>query len=64
MLGYFVLFTAIGFIISILNKEEDTALGIIVIVAIVWGISSSFLWGVVSLGEMALGYFVAKKINK
>ena len=32
----------------------------IVVIAIVWGISSGAIWGFASLGEMFLGLYIAK----
>ena len=64
MLFYFIVFTIVGFIISSVNKEENVAIGLIIIIAIVWGIATAPIWGLASLGEMALGYFIARMVRK
>ena len=58
MITYFVLLTAIGFAVGFLKKDKRTTLGILVIIAIVWGLMHQFIWGFVALGELLLGYFV------
>jgi len=58
MLGYFLIFTLLGFFI---HKYFDKAgEGAIIVIAIVWGISSGPIWGLASLGEMFLGLYIAK----
>lgn len=65
MLGYFITFTAVGFILGVMSLDNEvTAFGIIVLIAILWGISYAPIWGLVSLGEMALGYMINQIINK
>jgi len=64
MLKYFILFAVIGFIIGKFNSEnEKQALGIIVIIAIIWGATYAPIWGLMSLAEMALGYMITKIFN-
>ena len=61
MIEYFILFLVIGFIIMMATKEkgvEVTGL-VILIVAIGWGVSHAFIWGLVSGAELALGAFLA-----
>ena len=64
MLEYFIIFTIVGFALSYI-LEENKAILLIIVIAIVWGFSTAIIWGFVSLGEMFLGYFVSRKlINK
>ena len=64
MFFYFIIFSILGFVIGKLNNHnESQAFVIILIIAILWGISSAFIWGLVSLGEMALGYFISRIIK-
>jgi hypothetical protein len=60
MLFYFIVFTIVGFVISSVAKDESTTIVLILIIAIVWGITTAPIWGLASLGEMALGYFLTK----
>ncbi|MGM0519627.1 MAG: hypothetical protein ACQERD_08280 [Campylobacterota bacterium] len=64
MLIYFIIFTIVGFTIGKINQNnESQAFTIIIAVAVIWGIAYAPIWGLTSLGEMALGYFVAKQIK-
>ncbi|MCD4758963.1 MAG: hypothetical protein K8R39_11880 [Arcobacteraceae bacterium] len=64
MLSYFIIFTIVGFVINKINQDnESQAFGIIIVVAVIWGIAYAPIWGLASLGEMALGYFIAKQIK-
>jgi hypothetical protein len=58
MLGYFLIFTLLGFFIyKYFDKEAEVA---IIVIAIVWGVSSGAIWGLASLGEMFFGLYIAK----
>lgn len=63
MLFYFIIFTIVGLVIAIINKNNDNqAFTIIIIIAVIWGIFTAPIWGLVSLGEMALGYFISRRL--
>jgi hypothetical protein len=64
MIVYFLIFTIAGFVIGNLVQEKEKAFGIIIIIAIVWALSYSFFWGLVSFGELALGYFISVIIKE
>lgn len=57
MILYFILFSAIGVTIGSLVKEQKIAFGIIIAIAIIWGLTHRHIWGFVALGELFLGYF-------
>jgi len=61
MWGYFFIFTLLGFFIH--KFFESDGEGAIVVIAIVWGISSGAIWGFASLGEMFLGFYIAKQLR-
>jgi len=63
MLIYFLLFTLAGYIIGRI-LTQDKALILIVLLAVLWGISSAPVWGLASLGEMLLGLYISKIVNK
>lgn len=63
MLFYFLIFSFIGFVIGSLITQDKGVI-IIVVLAILWGVSSEPIWGLASLGEMLLGLFLSKMINK
>lgn len=64
MLFYFIVFTIVGFIIASTAQEESNAIGLIIIIAIGWGIAYAPIWGLASLGEMSLGYFIARMVKR
>ncbi len=66
---YFLLFTAIGFAIGFTHKPTDTEkseidklnpfFNIIALAGFIWSLATfGFFWGIISLGEMFLGYFI------
>lgn len=58
MLMYLIIFLAIGAGIKHFIAEEKFAIGIIISLSILWGLSHQAIWGFVALGELLLGYFV------
>ena len=61
MLAYFLIFTLLGFFIH--KYFENDGQGIVIIIAIIWGFSSGAVWGFVSLGEMFLGFYIARHLR-
>ncbi len=64
MIIYFLLFTISGFVIGNIVPEKEKAFGIIILLAIIWAFSYNFFWGLVSFGELALGYFISVMIKE
>lgn len=64
MLTYFIIFSIVGFIIGKFQNNQQTAFVIIIAIAVLWGISHRPIWGFVSLGELALGYFIAMMTSR
>ncbi len=64
MFMYFLIFTIIGAGLGKFIEEPKTALVIIIVIATLWGLSSQLIWGLVSLGELFLGYFLVKQLSK
>jgi hypothetical protein len=60
MLFYFLIFTVLGFVIR--RKLNDKGVQVIIILAIVWGLISGPIWGLASLGELFLGYYIAQEV--
>ena len=58
MLIYFILFTLAGYFIGRFFSQDKGVI-IIVVLAVLWGVSSAPVWGLVSLGEMLLGLYLA-----
>jgi hypothetical protein len=54
---YFLMFLVIGLVIGHLVKDQKQASLISIVAAVLWGMSSRFIWGLVTLGELLLGYF-------
>lgn len=62
MLFYFFIFSLIGFLLYKFFSKEGAF--IIIIISILWGFSSAAVWGLASLGEMFLGFFIAQNFYK
>lgn len=60
MIVYFLLFTALGFFIA--RQVKDTKNGFIIVLSIacLWILKSGAFWGLVSLGELLLGFSIYK----
>jgi hypothetical protein len=62
MLFYFFIFMIIGFLLyKFFNKKGAIA---IIIISILWGISSAAVWGLASFVEMFLGFYIAQVLKK
>jgi hypothetical protein len=64
MILYFLLFTGVGFLIAKSIESERNGFFIAVVVSIIWGMSSQPIWGLVTLGELLLGFILGKVIFK
>jgi hypothetical protein len=64
MVKYFFIFTAIGFLIAKLIKSERNGLFVAIAISIIWGLSSQPIWGLVTLGELLLGFLLGRLIFK
>lgn len=58
MLMYFIFFTIIGFIIGTMIEDIKKSAIIIVSISVIWGLSNAPIWGLVTLGELSLGFFI------
>ena len=58
MLIYFIIFCAVGAAIGKFSRNRKTALAIILGAAMLWGVAHMPIWGLVTLGELLLGYFL------
>ncbi len=58
MISYLIIFVIIGFVIAKLIKEPKKSFLIIIVLSILCGIFYAPMWGLVSFGQMAMGYFV------
>ena len=58
MLMYLIIFSVLGAGIKHFIANEKGAVGLIVFIAFLWGLSHQAIWGFVTLGELFLGYFV------
>lgn len=64
MLFYFIIFTIVGFIIGVAIKKDEIAVGIMIAIAVFWGLGSGLIWGIVSFGEMLIGYAMQRFLVK
>ena len=60
MIAYFVVFAALGFLLSSKYKSHHVDYMAIVGIAILWGIVHGLLWGFVSFLELIVGSAIAK----
>jgi hypothetical protein len=61
MLFYFLIFTVLGFILQ--KKLNEKGIQVIIVLAILWALIYGAIWGLVSLGEMFLGYYLSRQMN-
>ena len=59
MLTYFIGFAILGFFIKLVVSDDKSALLVCLGIAVLWGVTHHAIWGVVTLGELLLGYVVA-----
>jgi hypothetical protein len=64
MIKYLIIFSLLGFGIGKLLINQKAAIGLILVVAIGWGITSKPIWGLVTLGELMLGYAIALLLSR
>jgi hypothetical protein len=63
MLSYFVLFVIIGFLLGLLGLRGQVVVIGILLGGLLWGVSKGALWGLVSVGELFIGYSLSKLIR-
>ena len=61
MLEFFILFVLIGFIIGIIQNNFDSAIGLIIIISVLW-LFIFGVWAIATFIELLLGYSLARKI--
>jgi hypothetical protein len=64
MIQYFVLFTGIGFLIAKLIKSERNGFYVAIAISIFWGLTNQPIWGLVTLGELLLGFLLNRIVFK
>ena len=57
MLMYFIGFTILGFVLGAIMKDVEKVAPIIIVIAVLWGLTSAPIWGLAALGELSLGYY-------
>ena len=60
MLKYIILFVLIGAGIGWFVRQPRPAFLIMIVIAILWGLSSRMIWGFVSFGELMLGFGIVR----
>ena len=61
IIGFIIIFTIIGFIIAVVIKDDNAAIGAIIIMSILWAFAMG-PWAIATLIELLLGYSLARKI--
>ena len=60
MFKYLIIFSLLGFLLSKFIEEDKTVFGVFLAISVIWGLSSAPIWGLVTFGELALGYGISK----
>ncbi len=60
---YFIVFTIIGFVIGTVVRDINKAIPIIIGASILWGLISAPIWGLATLGELSLGFYIYVMVN-
>ena len=58
MLMYFIGFTILGFVLGVTMREVEKAAPVIIVISILWGLTSAPIWGLATLGELSLGFYI------
>ena len=64
MLMYFIGFTILGFVLGVTMREVEKAAPVIIIISILWGLTSAPIWGLATLGELSLGFYIFTMIGQ
>ena len=63
IIGYIIVFIIVGFIIGIVIKNDNTAIGAIIVMSILWGFAMG-PWAIATFIELLLGYSLSKKMSQ
>ena len=58
MLMYFIGFTILGFVLGATMRDVKKASPVIIVISILWGLTSAPIWGLATLGELSLGFYL------
>jgi len=61
IIGFIIIFTIIGFIVGVVIGNDNTAMGAIIIMSILWAFAMG-PWAIATFIELLLGYSLARKI--
>jgi len=64
VIKYLIIFTLVGFLLSKFIKDEKNTFIAFLAVSVIWGLSSAPIWGLVTFGELSLGFALSKVIGK
>ena len=64
MLKYVIIFSLLGFLLSKFIEEDKTVFGVFLAISVIWGLSSDPIWGLVTFGELTLGYGISKALKR
>lgn len=62
MIAYFFVFSLLGYFIGKI-LHQDKGVFLIILLSTLWGVSSAPIWGLASLGELFLGFYIAKLMS-
>ena len=61
IIGFIIIFTIIGFVIGVVVKDDNTAMGAIIVMSILWAFAMG-PWAIATFIELLIGYSLARKI--
>ena len=64
MLMYFLIFTVVGFVIGVVVKSLEKSIPFIIGISILWGFVYAPVWGLATLGELSLGFYIFTMLNQ
>ena len=64
MLKYFIIFSLIGLGVALLIDNPKKGFAVIMAISFLWGLSSQPIWGLVTAGELLIGFVIGKLFVK
>lgn len=64
MIYYFTIFFIVGVIVGAIGLKREKSFILLCTIAVIWGFVYNPFWGLVSFGELCLGFFLATTFIK
>lgn len=63
IIGYIITFIVVGFLIGIFSKDDNTAIGIIIVISVLWMFPFG-PWASATFIELIIGYKVQRALRR